>query len=71
MLEKTNDDLVQKIMGAAVPKEFSTRLKFIALDKTLFEIEFSSNAHGQLNAEICELVKTSIEAATRTIISAK
>lgn len=71
MLENTNDDLVQNIIGATAPKEFCTRLKFIALDKTLFEIELSTNTPGQLNDQVCELVKTSVEAATRTILSAK
>ncbi|WP_111861443.1 hypothetical protein [Acinetobacter sp. CFCC 10889] len=71
MLENTNDDLVRNIVGAAAPKEFSTRLKFIALDKTIFEIELSTNTPGQLNDQMRELVKASVEAATSTILSAK
>ena len=71
MFENQNEDLVCKITEEMCSKEFSTRLKFISLDKTIFEIELSSNTDRQLNDQICELVKVSLETATRTIISAK
>ena len=71
MFENQNEDLLCKITEEMCSKEFSTRLKFISLDKTIFEIELSSNTDGQLNDQICELVKVSVETATRTIISAK
>ena len=39
MFENQNEDLVCKITEEMCSKEFSTRLKFISLDKTIFEIE--------------------------------
>ena len=71
MLENTTHDLVQNIAGALTPKEFSTRLKFIALDKTLFEIEIASNGVPDLHQQILDIVSTSVGAATTVLISAK
>lgn len=71
MHENVNDDLVQDIVNSINPTEFSTRLKFIALDKTLFEMEISSNGMQQMHDDVLTMISTAVSTASSIIVSAK
>ena len=71
MLENEKNDLVQNIMGSMSPREFNTRLKFIALDKTLFEIEITSNGIQEMHDDVLSMITTAVSTASAIIISAK
>lgn len=71
MLENEKNDLVQNIMGSMSPREFNTRLKFIALDKTLFEIEISSDGIQEAHESVLNVVRIAVNTASSVIVSAK
>lgn len=68
MYKTTN--LLKSFEKLSAPAEINTRLKFMTLNQTIFEIELTTNS-GELNHQIYDLVKASVEAAARSIISAK
>ena len=71
MLENQNEDLVCHITEKMSVKESSTRLKFIALDKTIFEIEVTSNMTGEMPQQLLDVISTSVTAATKVVVSVK
>ncbi|RYL25173.1 hypothetical protein [Acinetobacter piscicola] len=69
--EVDRNDLINMFVAATQPEQQTMTLKFKTLNQTVFEIELSVNMSGQFNDQVCELIKASVDAATRTIISAK
>ncbi|HAV5431157.1 hypothetical protein QDR86_04020 [Acinetobacter baumannii] len=73
MSENHSDSLIQQFLKMSQPDTYKLSLKFKTENKTIFEIELSSNGmiRQEMKEQLMNVIDHSVTAAAKTIISAK
>ncbi|MDC5621408.1 hypothetical protein ACT4VH_00765 [Acinetobacter baumannii] len=73
MSENHSDSLIQQFLKMSQPDTYNLSLKFKTENKTIFEIELSSNGmiRQEMKEQLMNVIDHSVTAAAKTIISAK